>query len=249
MRWLKFGIWAFVCFGLLSACRSTTADITTNADVNSNSSTAIVESSNLPPFATKEPEKYSAKIVFSFRFEETAANFVEQIYLVARDGANRRLDFQIGENAIAKLQTADGKSFVLLPARKVYAEITAENSIPNFPDEFSLEQLLHTKPAGATFEKIGEEEITGRKTTKYKLDFGAVREVENARTETFVWADDTLGLPVKTEIIAMENNQPSGARNLVELREIKTEIEPQIFEIPKDFRKISVQEIQQILKK
>jgi hypothetical protein len=202
-----------------------------------------------PPFATKEPEKYSALIVFVSNLSANPADKLEQTTFVARDGTNRRIDFEIGKNAISHLQNGDNKQFVLLFSRKVYAEVTTSNEklLKNQPAEFSLNYLLYTKPIGANFEQIGPEEVLGRQTTKYRIDYGTVREAAEARTETFVWADEKLGLPIKTEIIAIENNSPSGARSVVELREIKTDVDSKVFEIPKDYRRISYQEMRQIL--
>lgn len=246
---LKIKILSFICLCLLSASCRSSADVTPKNDANTTLERPAAENAGLPPFATKEPDKYQASIFFASRFEEGAANFVEQTYRVARDGANRRLDFETGDAHYAKLQTADGKVYILLPKKKVYAELTTTTDAPtNLPEEISLEHLLHTKPIGASYERIGEEDLAGRRAIKYRLNFGAVKGAENARTETFVWADESLGLPVKTEIVAIENNQPIGAKNVIELREIKTEVAPEIFTVPKDFRKVSPQEIQQLLR-
>lgn len=230
-------------------CRSSQFDFTTNRESDANA--ASVDSSvNAPPFATKEPEKYAAKIVFASKYGDENENFIEQTSLIARDGNNRRLDFAFGERQFTHLQLADGKQFVMLTREKVYAEIRTPDEVllTNQPSEFALEHLLHTKPAGASYQKIGEETILNRRTIKYKLDFGAMRQAENARTETFVWADEDLGLPIKTEIVALDENNQSGARNVVELREIKIEVDAKLFELPKDFRKISFPEVSQLLK-
>lgn len=246
---LKIKILTFICLCLIGAsCRSSSADVNSNNGDGVTVERPAAENAGLPPFATKEPDKYQASIFFASRFEEGAANFVEQTYRVARDGANRRLDFETGATHYAKLQTADGKVYILLPKKKVYAELTTAGDAPNLPEEISLEHLLHTKPIGASYERIGEEDLAGRKTVKYRLNFGAVKGAENARTETFVWADESLGLPVKTEIVAIENNQPVGAKNVIELREIKTEVAPEVFTVPKDFRKVSFEEIRKIMK-
>jgi outer membrane lipoprotein-sorting protein len=260
MRWRRIGI-VLVVFSssLLFSCQKAPADPTAKPQAKISVETPTGYASSEAPFATKEPEKYSAKIVFSFRYDEAAANFIEQTYFVARDGNNRRLDFQSGERDFTRIQSGDGKQFVLLNKQKVYAELNApdgnlsikgdEKGVINQPDDFSLQNLLNTKPFGASFERVGEEEILNRKTTKYRLDFGAVAEAENARTETFVWADENLGLPVRTEVTALENGSATGARNITELREIKMEVDPKTFEIPKGFRKISFEEIRQILRK
>lgn len=260
MRWRKIGIiWVIFCSSLLFSCQKTPADSTAKPEAKLNAEAPSDEPQNQPPFATKEPEKYSAKIVFAFRYDEAAANFIEQSYFVARNGDNRRLDFQLGEREVTRLQTSEGKQFVLLIKQKVYAELNAPDgqfstktdskNIANETDNFSLERLLNTKPLGATFVRVGEEEVLNRKTIKYKLNFAAPAEAANVSTETYVWADENLGLPIKTEVTALENGSPTGAKNITELREIKMEVDPKTFEIPKDFRKISFEEIRQILRK
>lgn len=245
----KIIVLSLICFGLIanSACQKISSS-TSNSSPN-----ALPDASDLlvdrAPFATKEPDKYSAQIVFVSNLSADPADKIEQTTFVARDGTNRRIDFEIGKNAISHVQTSNDKQFVLLSKLKVYAESISsdEKLIKNQPPEFSLNYLLYTKPVGASFERLGAEEILGRQTTKYRVNYAAIREAGEARTETFVWADDNLGLPIKTEIIAFENNVPSGARSTVELREIKTEIDSKVFDIPKDYRQISYQEMRQIL--
>lgn len=212
---------------------------------------AAADENYQPPFPTEEPEKYQAKIVFAFKWDETEPNFVEQTTFVARVGANRRLDFEIAEGRqISRLETADGKRFLLVPQRKIYAEISgaaSENFAATIPEEYSLRHLLYSKPAEAKFQKIGVETIDGKQLTKYLVDFGALREAENARTETAVWIDEELDLPVKTEITAIVDQKPSGAKSVAELKDFKIDVEPQIFAVPSDFRRISVKEIQEHL--
>ena len=203
-----------------------------------------------PPFGSKEPEKYQAEIVFGFKFDEAAPNFNERTTFVARDRGNRRFDFEIGEGRrLSKLETADGKRFLLVPQRKIYAEIanaTSENLIAA-PEEYPLAHFLHAAPPEANFQKAGAEIVDGKQLTKYLVDFGAARQPENGQTETAIWIDENSGLPVKTEITALIDKKPSGAKSIVELRNFKTEVEPRIFAVPPDFRRISVKEIQEII--
>jgi hypothetical protein len=231
-----------------SACQKNSGDFTSNSNsIPAAASDELIE--RAPPFATKEPEKYSAKIVFVSQLSADTANSLEQNTFVARDRKNRRIDFEIGENKISYLQIADDKQFVSIVKRKIYSELTGSNEklFKNQPPEFSLDYLLYMKPIGATFERLDEEEVLGRQTTKYQLNYGTVKEAPQVRTETFVWADAKLGLPIKTEVLAIENGVPSGAKSTMELREINMEVDPAVFEIPKDFRKVSYQEIRQIL--
>ena len=213
---------------------------------------AIANESYRQPFQSKEPEKYQAKIVFAFKWDESDAETVEQTTFVARDGLNRRLDFEIGDKRqISRLETADGKRFLLVPQRKIYAEISeaaSENLFTTAPEEYSLAHLLYAKPPDAKFQKIGAETINGKQLTKYLVDFGAVRQSENARTETAVWIDETLGLPVRTEITAFVDQKSSGAKSVVELRDFKSEPDALVFIVPADYRRISVKEVQDIVK-
>jgi outer membrane lipoprotein-sorting protein len=213
---------------------------------------AISSESYRQPFQSKEPEKYQAKIVFAFKWDESNAETVEQTTFVARDGLNRRLDFEIGDKRqLSRVETADGKSFLLVPQRKIYAEISeaaSENLLTAAPEEYSLAHLLYARPPEAKFQKIGAETINGKQLTKYLVDFGAVRQSENARTETAIWIDENLRLPVRTEITAIVDQKSSGAKSVVELRDFKNEPDAGVFTVPSNFRRVSVKEIQEIAK-
>ncbi len=179
-------------------------------------------------------------------------NPLEQTTEVFRDGANRRLDFEFSENLkVSRLQKADGTEFIIIPAKKVYAGISAGNKIltADLPEDYSLEHLLHTRPIGATYEKIGTEVINERILTKYRLDFGNVAGDTTLTTQTYIWIDETLGFPIKTEVVAFANGQPFGAKSTMEMRDFSTETPAEAFEIPKDFRKISMAEMQAELRK
>ncbi len=239
---------AVLSFFLVTACQR--APLEPRAQSES-ADQSFEQARNAPPFSTREPEVYQAKIIFAFKFDETAENFVEQTYSVARDGENRRLNFEIAGKKITSLQTSDGKRFVLLPARKVYAEIggaSGENLTNIVPEEYSLGHLLHVKPAEAVFQPVGAEEIAARQTVKYRVDYGAIQQSETTLTETYVWADENLGFPVRTEIVSILDGKPSGAKSVVEVREIQTSVDSGVFALPKDYRKISPQEIQKLIR-
>lgn len=206
-----------------------------------------------PPFQSKEPEKYQAQIVFAFKWDETDAESIEQTTLVARDGLNRRLDFKNDDKRqISRLETADGKRFLLAPQRKIYAQIfepASEIFIEAVaPEEYSLAHLLYAKPAQARFQKIGAENVNGKQLTKYLVNFDVIRGSENARTETAVWIDENIGLPVRTEIAAIVDQKPTGAKSVVELRDFKLEPDADVFNIPANFRQVSVKEFQELVK-
>jgi|GEM_PF-1447595 len=234
-----------------TACGFGGSQLESTSQTNSTDGAIANESYRLP-FQSKEPEKYQAKIVFAFKWDESNAETVEQTTFVARDELNRRLDFEIGDKRqISRLETADGKRFLLVPQRKIYAEISeaaSEDLLTTAPEEYSLAHLLYAKPPEAKFQKIGAETINGKQLTKYMVDFGAVRQSENAKTETAVWIDENLGLPVRTEITAIVDQKPNGAKSVTELRDFKSEPDITVFTVPADYRRVSVKEIQEIAK-
>lgn len=243
-------VWYLILASILaSSCRSVSSPETTD-EIDPNDAATIND--RQLPFDSKEPEKYQATIVFSFRFDESAIDPIEQTTIVARDGLNRRLDFEIDDKRrVVHLETSDGKRLLLLPQRKIYAEIAQSASIDSMammPEDYSLAHLLHAKPPDARFRKIGVEIIAGKQLIKYSVDFGNLRQSPNAETETVVWFDAELGLPVKTEITALVDKKPSGAKSLVELRDFKTEPDAGTFIVPADFRQVSPKEIQDLIK-
>jgi hypothetical protein len=248
MRWFRvLAVTSLIC---LAACQKAPLDLTAKTETENEAARREAEFAR-PPFATKEPTKYQAKIVFSFKFHDQAENIIEQTTVVARDATQQRIDFEIGDGKkVSRLVTADGKHLILLPKQKVYAEIAAldENFAKTVPSDFSLEHLLHTKPVGARFERLGAEEIAGRQTTKYRLVFDKVTENGNTSSETLVWADENLGLPIRTEVVSLVDGKPTGAKSIMELSEIKIEPDRGMFELPSDYRKVSSKDAQDFIR-
>lgn len=225
------------------AGNQTVADGNTNAPPGSTSST--------PPFATKEPERYQAvRIITSSEGGETALNGeAGSRTLIARDGDRRREDYEAaaGEK-ISYLQLPEG-IYVLLPAKKLYAEVTtamsgAEGATQaSVPPDFSPDKLLNETRPESRYEKLGAEDLNGRATMKYRVvvsgKIGAAKEI---KTESVVWVDESLGMPVKTETTSTDG-AGSWAKVTMELRDIKETIDAGMFELPTDYRKVEAREL------
>jgi hypothetical protein len=202
-----------------------------------------------PPFATKEPERYQAvRIITSSGGEGEAATDGAQSgqTFIARDGDRRREDYEssAGEK-ISYLQLPEG-SYVLLPAKKLYAELkpdTGGDGAASVPPDFSPDKLLNETRPESHYEKLGAETLNGRATTKYRVTVrgktGAGREVT---TESLVWVDESLGMPVKSETTSTGGSS-TGARITMELRDIKETIDAGLFELPSDYRKVEAREL------
>jgi hypothetical protein len=183
------------------------------------------------PFSTKEPEVFQVEIVI-------AANNSENKIFVARNGANRRFDYDAGaKNQVSAIQT--DKLYLVIQSRKVYAEGASETAsgAESWAD-FLTNEWLSAK-ADAKFFKEGAE----NNLTKYRVVLG-----EADKSETLVFVDENVNLPVRQEFYSLADGQRVLTMT-VELRNLKFEAAPELFSVPKDYKKVSTEEFRTILKK
>ena len=205
-----------------------------------------------PPFATKEPERYQAVRVITTGggTETTTAAEPGSRTFIARDGDRRREDYEAASGEKISYLQLPGSVYVLLPAKKLYAELRPENDgaaanerAENVPPDFSPDKLLNQARPESVYERIGAENLNGRATVKYRVTVrgatGASREVT---TESLVWVDESLGMPIKSETTST-GGAASGARITMELRDIKETVDAAVFELPPDYRKVTSKEL------
>ncbi len=198
--------------------------------------------SSTPPFQTKEPERYRATRMITTL---TAAN-VEGIKknLIARDGELRRDESEFDGQRVVYLNLPEGR-FVLLPEEKVFADATnAEHLAIDDDSESSPDRLLHTEPISTTYQRIGDESVYGRNTQKYRVVVNSSNGANVSGSETVVWVDEALQMPIKSEMKLAD-----GARWTMQLTDIVLEIDPGVFRIPEDYKKIAFSELRARLKK
>lgn len=218
---------------LTISCRSQS-----NFVANENSTTETVVSSSTPPFQTKEPDRYRATRTVTI----VAANgqSVTTKNLIARDGDLRRNESQVASKTIAYLETPEGR-FVLLPDEKIYAEITSGADLPASEDDDALERspegLLHAETGNTSYQKLGKEVIVGRSTDKYRVVVNAPGAANVSVSETLIWIDENLKMPVKSE-----TKSSDGTRVSMELSEIALEVDAALFKIPDGYRKVTFAE-------
>jgi outer membrane lipoprotein-sorting protein len=183
------------------------------------------------PFSTQEPEVYQAEIVV------TAAS-VERVTTAARNGARRRYEYDFGEKtAVVWLKT--DKSYLLLTDKKMYAEqdLGEGNSPPPALQEQLTNEWLYVRP-GAKFESLG---------TENKLKKYSARLNESDASEIILFVDEATGLPVKQEYYSVSGDQKDLLYS-VELRNLRLEAGDDLFTIPKDYRKVSEDELRKALR-
>lgn len=179
------------------------------------------------PFLTKEPEVFQFEIVIT-------ANNQENKKFVARNGNNRRYDYDFSaKNQVSVVQT--DKFYTIFADKKIYTETVLTQSVSAQENwtSFLTNELLNEK-TDAEFTKIGTE----NNLTQYRVNFGSA---ENAKSETLIFVDENISLPIKQEFYSLENGQRILTMT-IELRNFKAEAENDLFAVPKDFKKVSAQE-------
>lgn len=245
-------LFVFALLAFLIATTSCKRSGDNNANGNSSSANPSATSdgtSSTPPFPTKEPERYQATMVTSGSLGPGAASIpglaalTSQQMPIARDGARRRVETEMLPGVkIIYLQLASGR-YVLYPAKKIYAEIKmdgsdpAQNSMTGVPSDFAPDKLISGAPPGAKYEKLGTERVNGRMTTKYRVTTGGGDDSKTA-SETIIWADESLGMPIK-----FESTSKDGSKFTMEMRDIKLEVDVSLFELPKDYKKVDHSEL------
>ena len=202
-----------------SSCRFWQNSANSNTSANQ---TDIAEIESEIPFTTKEPETFQAEIITKFEDVE------EKTFIAQSKG---RVFIRKGETAT--LQTEPDKSFLLNFEKKIYVENIEKSVAARQPSGETLNDFLTTEwlnqKAETSFENLGKE----NGLSKYRATF------ENS--ESLIFVDENYKIPVRQEFYSIEGE----AKNLVystELQNIKLIADEKLFEIPKDFRKVSIEE-------
>ncbi|MDX6611905.1 MAG: hypothetical protein QOD75_1091 [Blastocatellia bacterium] len=206
--------------------------------------------SSLPPFGTKEPQRYQANRVTSSRSSEPGTKDqtdVSRVFL-ARDGDKRREDYDLDGLSISYLELP-GARYALLPSQKIYTDLNeADEFGPPADDaaEFSPDRLLNESPAEASYEMQAPETINGREATKYRVTTINATGTDSVKAETMIWIDQALQLPLKSETVVSSN----GIQSIVttELQNLSVEVPGAVFELPTDFHKVSAKEFERQLR-
>jgi outer membrane lipoprotein-sorting protein len=189
-----------------------------------------------PPFKTKEPETYQAVRSITFAPTNEGQSSVATITIV-KDGNRRREEDKSNGKTVVYLDLPSG-SFVLLPEEKIYAEMVGPAMSSSNAEEFE-EGYVHTTPIQSTYENLGTETVSGTSTTKYKVTVNSTNNGNVTQSETLIWIDDALGMPVKSV-----TRSASGTRNM-ELSQVTLSVDKSLLEIPKGYQKVEMQELQQ----
>jgi outer membrane lipoprotein-sorting protein len=105
------------------------------------------------------------------------------------------------------------------------------------------EGLLHTDVGATRYQKLGKEAIGQRGTDKYRVVVNAPSAENVSVSETLIWIDEALRMPIKSE-----TKSADGMRVMMELLEISLDVDNVLFQIPKDYQKVTFIEFRKHLK-
>lgn len=178
------------------------------------------------PFPTTEPETYSTDLV-------TSDNNNERRYSIARDGIKQRIEFEVGTDRHL-IWIKNEQTYIIDPQKKIFAE-QRSGETQSFPADFISDltnQLL---------------------TAKYETDFEFVKNDagmdvyravvnDSSGSETLIYIDKNLNLPVKTEYYSI-NGDSKELRTTSRLENFRPMADAAMFIPPTGFRKASYSDV------
>jgi len=191
-----------------------------------------------PPFQTKEPENYQA--VRTLTFTDQSGKSVIRKTTIAKFGVLRREETQTSSSTTVLLELAEG-NFVLYPNDKVYSQVAgfdSETGTDPSAFETSPEKLLHPDTLQTAYQKLGNETVSGRTLVKYRVVVNSNNGSGVSSNETFIWIDETLGMPVRSE-----TKTTDGSVSTMELSDVSTQVDKSLFQLPSGYQKVAPEEL------
>ena len=217
---------------LLSSCASKPQAGPTNSQSND----LIVSST--PPFQTKEPQHYQA--IRTITFTDSSGSAITHKTTIARSEIFRREETDKKDSVTVVFLESDRGRFILLPEQKIYSEITDASPIDPTEFESSPERLLHPDAVSSAYQKLGSETVSGRNTTKYRVTVNTGTRANVTPSDTLIWIDESLGMPVKSETTTGD-----GSHVTMELSNIVLDVDKNLFQIPEDYVKVNATVLRQ----
>ena len=228
------------------------ANINTNINTNTSLTNTNTNVNAAPPstLAAREPDTYRAMLVFTAETEggEKTVGIPPLSAEVARNGEDRRVSFKLPDGSDLIYLDHAGAHYAILPARKQYAELTPAATGFQLHKLMTPGQLVAYLDRLQGIQPVGDETVNGRPAQKYRY-----ARTENTKTsagevhtESFVYVDKETGLPLRAELFSEASGNVQGvkgAKIVAEMREITTNVDPALFQVPTGFNKVSEQQV------
>lgn len=240
-----------------SGCaRGPVANANVNTNINTNVNANVAANTNInantapSTLSAREPDAYKATIVFTAETEggDKAIGIPTLSADVAKSGSDRRLSFKLPDGSDLIYLEKAGVQYGIAPARKQYAELTPEAT------GFQIQKLMTPGQLVAYLERlqgiqfVGEEQQAGRTALKYRYARTSQTQTSagEVHTESFIYVDKDTGLPLRAELFSEASGNVQGvkgAKVVAEMRDINTNPDPSLFEIPTGMNKVSEQQV------
>lgn len=231
----RFGVRVFVLVFLLvlTSCKSQNEPATTDA---APSETII---SSTPPFQTKEPERYQATRTITITGDDKTLVTTTS---TARIGDRRRQESEMYSRRVVHLDLPEGR-FILFPDEKIYAEVTGGlSALTEDVVGITAEWLLHEDASVTGYQKLGKEVVGGRNTNKYKTVVNISNGENVTHSETLIWIDEALNMPIKSETTSTR-----GPRITMEISNVTLDVDAGLLQVPNDYEKVAISELRRRL--
>jgi hypothetical protein len=233
---------------------TTGANLNINSNTSANMTTTTMTTGSGATIEAKEPDKYSANVFVSATTQgQQAASFQQQIE-VARNGADRVYSTDTRVPGVGRLIFLDkpDKRYVIIEGRRQYAELTPEMTGFEVGRSLTPGQLVAYAQRQQGVTKVGEETLNGRQTTKYRVAGQANTNTSAGQVqgESFIYVDNETGLPLRIEGFSQATGNVQGVQGgnlVVEMRDIKTDVDPTRFEVPQGYAKLEPEQVRQFM--
>ena len=256
---VKTACGAFALAALLAgvACQQGAVTVETNSNAtatNSNTTTVTTTNTNAntSPTATtletREPDRYRATVTFTVEATGKQPAALPPLQ-VARDGDNRRYSINLpalGE--VIFLDRAD-KRYLILAGRKQYVELGRETIGFDVRSLTPGQMVAHLQKQPGV-ERVGDDTLNGRSVVKYRYAATAktTTTAGDVHADNFIYVDKDTGLPLKVEGYGQATGNVQGVssgRLIAEMRDLQTNVDPTLFDLPTGYAQITQEQIKQ----
>ena len=184
---LALVVWAGGCKVTTTSNTSLNSNSNANTNANSNISETNANTSETAGAGinAREPEKYSATLVFSIETTggDKAVGIPSLNLQVARSGDDRRLEFKLPDGSPLIYVDHENHHYVVLPNRKQYAELTQESTGVQIHKLLTPGQLVEDLKKINGIQRAGDETIGGRAAEKNQRAKTGQPDRTHARTQ------------------------------------------------------------------
>lgn len=241
---------------------NTNANVNTSLDKNANANLSNANLGNLSNTTssiidTGEPDTYQAKVSLNFEAMGEQQNMklpTPIIALVARNGADRRVEFTMPNGQKVVYLEKAGTNYGILPGTKQFAELDKEALGVEVQSLMMPDQIIDRIGQLKGIQKVGEEQVNGRTVVRYNYESvtDTKSQAGNVATESYILVDKETGLPLHTETVSeSQGGQVQGFKGIkivTEMSDIQTTVSPELFDAPPaDYAKIDSAQVRQQL--